>query len=222
MKKRMVFLLLILLFSISSVAVCCFGRSDLGPGGEHHGRTEMERRSADVVLPAAPETPPVVEPMYLVCEVEYIEPEKPQAPEDIALEDGTVSEEPIRYTDDDVFCMAAAVYQEAGGDACCDECRYRVADVILNRVADERYSDTIRGVLEEYMQYGMFWDTGVCFPERANEESEQEAVKRAYAVALDVLSGNRHSGLYGSGYVYQAEFSQGTDVVTCCGIYFGR
>lgn len=125
------------------------------------------------------------------------------------------------YTEDDVYCLAAVIYQEAGSDICSDDTRYKVADVVLNRVLDDRFPNTIRDVLEERMQYGMFWSTGVCFPERSNYECEASAVQRAYDIAYDVLGGN-HSDIYGNGYVFQAEFGQGTDGFWQDGIYFGR
>lgn len=122
----------------------------------------------------------------------------------------------------DLELLACVIYQEAGGDSSCDECRRRVADVVLNRVNDpDRFPDTIRGVLTAYRQYGRFHWTGVVWPKRASYYGEKHAVERAYRIAKEVLSG-KHSSLYGQGYVWQAEFKQGTDIVYCCGHYFGR
>lgn len=117
--------------------------------------------------------------------------------------------------------MAIVVYQEAGGDLYCDDCRRRVADVVLNRVADPRFPDSIEGVLTQYAQYGLLWKTGIQWPDRADDPNEWHAVSRAYDIAEEVLKGN-HSELYGNGYVYQAEFKQGSDGFWCCGTYFGR
>ena len=115
------------------------------------------------------------------------------------------------------------IYQEAGGDACCDLCRHRVGDVILNRMEDDRFPDTVEEVLTAYRQYGRFYWTGVVWPDRAVKPGEAHAVARAWETARDILSGE-HSDLYGQGYIYQAEFEQGADVIYCedCGIYFGR
>jgi hypothetical protein len=117
--------------------------------------------------------------------------------------------------------LACVIFQEAGGDAHCDECRRRVADVVLNRVNDSRFPNTIHGVLTQKGQYGKFSKTGVRWPERANKKAEQHAVKRAYRIAEEVLSG-KHSDLYGKGYIWQATFKQSKDNVYCCGHYFGR
>ena len=128
-----------------------------------------------------------------------------------------------KINQEELELLACVIYQEAGGDCCCDDCRYRVADVVLNRVMDERFPNTIYEVLTQKAQYGRFHWTGVVWPERASSESEMEAVERAYRIAEDILTGN-HSELYGQDYIWQAEFVQGTDVVYCdkCGIYFGR
>ena len=128
-----------------------------------------------------------------------------------------------KINQEELELLACVIYQEAGGDCCCDDCRYRVADVVLNRVSDERFPNTIYEVLTQKAQYGRFHWTGVVWPERASSESEMEAVERAYRIAEDILTGN-HSELYGQDYIWQAEFVQGTDVVYCdkCGIYFGR
>ena len=43
--------------------------------------------------------------------------------------------------------LACGIYNEAGGDACSDDCRRYVGDVMLNRVEDSRFPDTLEGVL---------------------------------------------------------------------------
>lgn len=139
-------------------------------------------------------------------------------PEETGLSEGYMEE---RIDENQLEMLACVIYQEAGGDAVCDECRYRVADVVLNRIEDPRFPDTMEGVLTEKGQYGRLYWTGVVWPERASLETEKSAVDRAYCIAKDVLEGN-HSDLYGNGYVWQAKFIQGNDNVSCCGIYFGR
>lgn len=113
--------------------------------------------------------------------------------------------------------LACAIYCEAGGDICSDLTRMYVGNVILNRVADERYPDTIDGVLTQYRQYGRFYWTGVVWPERA--AWEPEAVARAYDCARRLLDGERPLE---ADVVYQAEFPQGEVVAYQDGIYFGR
>jgi spore germination cell wall hydrolase CwlJ-like protein len=117
--------------------------------------------------------------------------------------------------------LACVIYQEAGSDLQCDDCRRRVADVVLNRVENELFPNTIYEVLTQQYQYGLYYYTGVTWPERASDPTEAEAVNRAYRIAEEVLSG-QHSDIYGKEYVWQAEFTQGTNVIYCCETYFGQ
>ena len=149
--------------------------------------------------------------------------------EDIVEVPEVVEEEPVEEViepdPEEVELLAKVIYQEAGADSCCDECRRMVADVVLNRVEDERFPDTIYDVLMQERQYGRYHWTGVVWPAQALYESEAHAVERARRIAEEVLRGE-HSKLYGQGYIWEAEFYQGSDVVSCeCGgswIYFGR
>lgn len=122
-----------------------------------------------------------------------------------------------------VELLAIVIYQEAGGDSCCDECRKRVADVVLNRVTDDRFPSTIEDVLLQDGQYGTLCSTGIQWPERANYDTECNAVQRAYKIAFDVYQGN-HSDLFGNDYIFQAGFPQGTECIYCdnCEMYYGK
>lgn len=117
--------------------------------------------------------------------------------------------------------LACLIYREAGADAVCDECRYRVADVVLNRINSDEFPDSMYEVLTQKKQYGTMHYDGITWPERANKPEEAHAVERAYDIARDVLSGN-HSELYGQEYIWQAEFEQGSSGFWHCGIYFGK
>lgn len=121
----------------------------------------------------------------------------------------------------DVELLAMVIYQEVGSDAICDECRRRVADVVLNRVESDLFPNTIEGVLTQSGQYGNYSRTGVCWPSRASYDSEAHAVERARRIAREVLEGN-HSELYGNDYLFQAGFCQGSEGFWCCGVYYGK
>ena len=125
------------------------------------------------------------------------------------------------WTEEELEALAVVIYQEAGADACSDETRRMIADVVLNRVLDERFPDTIEGVLLQPWQYGMLWQTGIVWPESAGYECNAHAVERARRIAEEVLCG-KHSEIYGEGYVFQAEFGQGSEGFWKDGIYFGR
>lgn len=122
---------------------------------------------------------------------------------------------------DMVEMLACGIYNEAGGDECSDETRRYVGDVMLNRVDDDRFPDTLEKVLTAPLQYGRFATTGIVWPERAKNPGEKHAVERAYRIAEELLSG-QHSELYGQGYVWQAEFEQGTEGFWQDGLYFGK
>lgn len=114
------------------------------------------------------------------------------------------------YTVDELYCMAAVIYNEAGGDSCTDEHRELVGYVVLNRVNDSRYFDSIREVLEQRGQYaGM--ENGVVFAERHTKPEEAHAFERAYVTARKVLE-NRNNIPIPANVLFQSEFAQGTGV----------
>lgn len=162
-----------------------------------------------------PETTIITEPPIIeTTEQETEPPTEETTPETIAIE-------PIELEPHELEYLSIAIYCEAGSDRCCDNCRRRVADVILNRVADDRFPDSILGVLRQEAQYGTFGWTGVVWPDMSYRESEKKAVERARRIAEEVVSG-QHSELYGQNYIWQAEFVQGYDWIYCCGIYYGK
>ena len=150
------------------------------------------------------------------------DPDVKEAVTDLVIDHRTETNIPVN--EHDVELLACVIYQEAGGDTCCDMCRRRVADVVLNRVKDPRFKGT---TIEEILidgdpapQWGLYSVTGVVWPDKASLPEEQHAVERAYRIAREVLEG-QHSDLT-SEYIWCAEFSQGTDVIECDGIYFGK
>ena len=156
--------------------------------------------------------------MALLCGLS-LEPVTPWEPEPMpeAMTAGAV----LEPDEEMVEMLACGIYQEAGGDECSDDTRRKVGDVMLNRVMDKRFPDTLEAVLTAPGQYGRFSKTGIVWPERAGNPGEKHAVERAYRIAEELLSG-QHSELYGQGYVWQAEFEQGTEGFWQDGIYFGR
>jgi hypothetical protein len=127
----------------------------------------------------------------------------------------------LEPAEDMVEQLAIVIYQEAGGDACSDKCRMYVGDVVLNRMASDRFPNTLEEVLTQKHQYGTLWKTGIVWPSRASNPGEASAVERAYETARKLLSGE-HSEIYGEGYVWQAEFPQGSEGFWCDGMYFGK
>ena len=124
------------------------------------------------------------------------------------------------YTAAELDMLALVIYQEAGGDACSDETRRMVGTVVMNRIADNRYPNTMYEVLTQRAQYGRLHWTGLVWPERANNPEETHAVERAYTIAKQILLGDR---ALPEDVIYQAEFAQGTEVVAYQdGVFFCR
>lgn len=113
-------------------------------------------------------------------------------------------EEPS-YSEEELELLALIIYQEQGGNASCDGCRISVGNVVLNRVNDDRFPNTIREVVTQKGQYhGQ--SNGPKWPKRASHTNEQEAVKRAYECAERVLNGE---SVVPENVVWQANFKQG-------------
>ena len=124
------------------------------------------------------------------------------------------------YTDEELEMLALVIYQEAGADYCSDETRLMVGTVVMNRVADDRFPNTIYEVLTQRAQYGRLHWTGIVWPARASNSGEAHAVERAYQLAERILLGER---LLPGDVIWQAEFKQGTEVVAYQdGMYFCR
>ena len=87
------------------------------------------------------------------------------------------SEEPIYYvmyfTEDDVVAMAKMLWGEARG--CTRDNQIKCAWIVCNRVDDDRFPDTIRGVLEQPSQFHGYDPT---YP----------VTSELYDVAFDVLT----------------------------------
>ena len=179
--------------------------------------TETPKETPKETEPKPTETEPATEPKPTETpkETEPATEPKPTEP------DKKKEESTKKNNMSDLEMLACVIYQEAGSDSICDDCRRRVADVVLNRVADSRFPNSIYKVLTAKNQYGKFCKTGIVWPKCAKYAGEKHAVERAYRIAEEVLNG-QHSDLYGKGYVWQAQFKQGTSGFWCCGTYFGK
>lgn len=118
--------------------------------------------------------------------------------------------------------LALINYIEAGDDRCCNECRRRVCDVVLNRVADTTRwpsEDTIEKVLLSPTQFAQLSKTGLVWPDRADWMEEQHAIERAYIIAEEVLMG-KHSEVYQQGYLWYQGTNRTQDYFYCpdCGL----
>lgn len=108
-------------------------------------------------------------PAPTVAAEETVEPEQTEAPEP--------SEAPVYYkmyfTEDDVTEVAKMLWGEARG--CTRDNQIKCVWVVLNRVDDDRFPDTIQGVLEQPSQFHGYSES---FP----------VTDELYNVAFDVLT----------------------------------
>ena len=147
---------------------------------------------------------------------EYItEPTETEAPTQESTEP---AETEPSYSEQDLEYLALVIYQEAGADTCSDETRLMVGTVVMNRVADHRFPNTIEEVLMQKRQYGLLYWTGLVWADRASTAEEEHAVERAYKCAEKILQGYR---AFSEEVIWQAEFVQGNEIVAYQdGIYF--
>ena len=193
----------LILFHIVVLLICWANDPDVKPAEVVEPAQEpvVTEQPMDVI-----EQPKEV--IHLACAVEY---------EPVTLE---VSRQTSTYTAEDLELLALVIYQEAGSDTCSDDTRLKVGTVVLNRVADDRFPNTIREVVTQPSQYGLLHWTGAEWPERAGNPSEAAAVARAYDCAVRLLKGER---FLPADVVFQSEFVQGSEIVAHQdGFYFCR
>ena len=113
------------------------------------------------------------------------------------------------YTEEQLEILAIIIYQEAGGDSYSDDTRRKVGEVFLNRVESSRFPNSFEEVATQYRQYGTLCWTGIKWPDRASNEGEAHAVKRAYNIAEELLVEGVNMP---STVIWQAEFPQGDGI----------
>lgn len=218
MRKRNAYWLIIACLVVMVTIIFCIATTTIQARADEMGEQDKIARER------YREKVSMIENESRTLEVTYIQPKK----NDILVK----PIEPVANPDkggwecenkEDAEYLACVIYQEAGGDGCCDMCRRRVADIVLNRVKDARFAgDTVEAILTEGNppQWGLYSVTGIVWPEKASYPEEAAAVERARRIAIEVLEGN-HSDLT-EDYIWCAEFPQGQDVIECDGIYFGK
>lgn len=101
------------------------------------------------------------------------------------------------YTEDDLYVLSHVIFAEAG--ACSWEHQIGVRSVVLNRVKDERFPNTIEGVVFQEGQYACTWLGGYYY----------EPSQMSIDVATYLLENGSQFPEY---VVFQAEFLQANSV----------
>lgn len=123
------------------------------------------------------------------------------------------------YTAEELEMLALVIYQESGADWCSDDTRLMVGTVVMNRITDPRFPDTMYEVVTEELAYGRLHWTGIVWPSRARRPAEAHAVERAYAIAERILQGER---TLPEDVIFQSEHVMGEIVAYSDGLYFCR
>lgn len=108
-----------------------------------------------------------------------------------------------------VYMLAHLIGGEAGADWCTDELQLMVGSVVLNRIASDRFPNTMEEVIFQKGQYSVTW----------NGAYEQEPTERTVANAKYLLL---NGPTIPSDVLFQANFPQGKTYKLVQGVYFGR
>jgi len=69
-----------------------------------------------------------------------------------------VKEDVKTYTDEELNMLSRIIFAEAGSDWITDEHQLAVGSVVLNRMADSRFPNTMKDVIFQEGQYACTWD----------------------------------------------------------------
>ena len=86
----------------------------------------------------------------------------------------------MEFSAEDAKCLTYTIYHEARGESL--DGQYAVAEVVINRVKDPRWPDTVCGVVKERRQFS-FFNKGY-FPRMR----DKKAAALAAHIALDVIN----------------------------------
>ena len=86
--------------------------------------------------------------------LENVEIKESSEPESMVV----VSTPQRNYTDDDLYLLSHVINGEAGANWCTDNMRLYSGSVVLNRIKDSRFPDTIEEVIYQPGQYKCTWD----------------------------------------------------------------
>lgn len=108
-----------------------------------------------------------------------------------------------------VYMLAHLIGGEAGADWCTDELQLAVGSVVLNRIASDKFPNTMEEVIFQKGQYSVTW----------NGAYENEPTERTVANAKYLLL---NGPTIPEDVLFQANFKQGKHYKTIQGVHFGR
>lgn len=99
--------------------------------------------------------------------------------------------------ENNLYWLSHIIYAESGSSYCTDELQLLVGSVVLNRVNNSNYPDSIYNVIHDPGQYQPTWNGAI------NKEPDERAINNAKYL-LD-------NGPIEPNIIFQAEFSQGSN-----------
>ena len=120
-----------------------------------------------------------------------------------------VKEEKITVDEKELDLLARLIQAEAGADWCTDELQRAVGSVVLNRMSDDRYPDTMKEVIYQKGQYSTAMSGKI----------DKAATDREKANAEYLLT---EGSTLPEEIVFQANFKQGKVYKELQGVYFGK
>lgn len=121
----------------------------------------------------------------------------PEPEKRVVVEEQTVHEAAVGYSEEDLELLSHLIMGESGATYCQDEMLYMVGSVALNRVASDRFPNTLREVIFQEGQYASVSDGNF----------DKEPTERCLNIAKELLEGG---SILPADVVYQAEFEQGS------------
>lgn len=117
--------------------------------------------------------------------------------------------EQMEQEEKEIDLMAHLIYAENGDDSYTEYMKAMeyTGSVALNRVASDKYPDTLEGVIYQHGQYACTWDGGI------NKEPSEDA----YEVASKLL---RSGSVLPGGVLGASEFTQGRVYDYVAGTYY--
>lgn len=125
-------------------------------------------------------------------------------PDEVKVLEKTVSVDP-----DELDLLARLIQAEAGSDWCTDELQRAVGSVVLNRMNDSRYPDTMHDVIYQPGQYST----------AKNGQIEKAATDRPRENAEYLL---KNGSTIPEEIIFQANFRQGQVYKEIQGVFFGK
>jgi spore germination cell wall hydrolase CwlJ-like protein len=126
----------------------------------------------------------------------------------ITVKKASASSTKKSYTDYELYLLSHLIGGEAGANWCTDAQQLAVGSVVLNRMKDSRFPNTLAGVIYQKGQYACTWDGNF----------DRTPTARTIANAKYLLE---HGSTLPSNVVFQSNFKQGNGVYAVLGnLYF--